>query len=61
MRAIEEHGQLLEHLARRDCQAAQHLMEHHILSALEDIVRFGLQAAGDAAEPGQRGARPPVS
>jgi DNA-binding GntR family transcriptional regulator len=41
-RAIEEHRELIELIARRQDKAAQKLMERHILSALEDIVRFGL-------------------
>jgi DNA-binding GntR family transcriptional regulator len=41
-RAIEEHRELIELIAKRQDKAAQKLMERHILSALEDIVRFGL-------------------
>ena len=39
LRAIEEHSQLLQLIERRDGKAAEQLMEHHILSALEDIVQ----------------------
>jgi len=41
-RAIEEHRELIELIAGRQDKAAQALMERHILSALEDIMRFGL-------------------
>ncbi|SPE38230.1 hypothetical protein SBA6_840005 [Candidatus Sulfopaludibacter sp. SbA6] len=41
MRTIEEHHQLLELIDQRDGKAAERLMEHHILSALEDIIRWG--------------------
>ncbi len=41
--AIEEHRQLIELIAKRDTQAAQKLMERHILSAMEDIFRHGLR------------------
>jgi DNA-binding GntR family transcriptional regulator len=40
-RAIEEHRELIELIATRQDEAAQQLMERHILSALEDIVRQG--------------------
>lgn len=39
-RAIEEHRELIELIARREEKAAQQLMELHILSASEDIVRL---------------------
>lgn len=39
-RAIEEHQELIDLIARRQAQPAERLMERHILSALEDIVRF---------------------
>jgi len=38
-RAIEEHRELIELIAKSRAKAAQDLMERHILSALEDIVR----------------------
>ncbi len=41
-RAIEEHRELIDLIARRQDKAAQKVMERHILSALEDIVKFGL-------------------
>jgi|ERR1035437_276190 DNA-binding GntR family transcriptional regulator len=40
-RAIEEHQQLIELIGARDAGSAERVMEHHILSALEDIVRSG--------------------
>lgn len=40
-RAIEEHRELIELIAKRRDKAAQELMERHILSALEDIVGHG--------------------
>ena len=41
-RAIEEHRELIELIARREEKAAQQLMELHILSASEDIVRLAI-------------------
>ena len=41
--AVREHSQLIELIAKRDAQAAQELMERHILSAMEDIFRHGLR------------------
>lgn len=41
VRAIEEHHRLIELIAARDAGAAEQLMEHHILSALADIVQWG--------------------
>lgn len=41
-RAIEEHRELIELIAKRQDRTAQELMERHILSALEDILRFGI-------------------
>jgi DNA-binding GntR family transcriptional regulator len=46
VRAIEEHHELIELIDRRDGRAAEQLMEHHILSALEDIVRW-CRSTGD--------------
>jgi DNA-binding GntR family transcriptional regulator len=43
-RAIEEHRELIELIARREQHAAQELMELHILSASEDIVRLAISA-----------------
>lgn len=45
-RAIEEHHELIELIARRDGAAAERLMEKHILSALEDIAQFAVSDAG---------------
>jgi DNA-binding GntR family transcriptional regulator len=42
-RAIEEHQELIDLIAGRKAKDAQKLMERHILSALEDIVKFGLR------------------
>lgn len=38
-RACQEHEQLIELIAKRDAVAADKLMEHHILSALDDVLR----------------------
>jgi len=51
VRAIEEHQHIIEAIARKDSGAATALMEQHIMSAVEDIVRLGrdpseLSAAG---------------
>ncbi len=40
IRAIEEHRRLIEHIAAHDVAAAGQSMEHHILSALQDILRL---------------------
>jgi DNA-binding GntR family transcriptional regulator len=50
-RAIEEHQELVGLIAKRQETAAERLMEHHILSALEDIVQFAVQQ-GDMREDG---------
>jgi DNA-binding GntR family transcriptional regulator len=42
LRAIEEHHKLIELIGQRDGKAAEQLMEHHILSALEDITSLML-------------------
>lgn len=39
VRAMEEHQQLIEFIGTRDAGNAERVMEHHISSALEDIVR----------------------
>jgi DNA-binding GntR family transcriptional regulator len=49
-RAIEEHRELIDLIARRKDKAAQVLMERHILSALEDIVRFAIPKVASGAE-----------
>jgi DNA-binding GntR family transcriptional regulator len=41
-RAIEEHRDLIELIATRKDKPAQALMERHILSALDDILRYGI-------------------
>ncbi len=38
LRAIEEHRRLIDLIGRRESAAAEQLMEHHILSALDDIL-----------------------
>jgi DNA-binding GntR family transcriptional regulator len=49
-RAIEEHRELIDLIAARQDKAAQELMERHILSALEDILRSGIPKAAPATE-----------
>jgi DNA-binding GntR family transcriptional regulator len=49
-RAIEEHRALIDLIAARQEKGAQELMERHILSALEDILRFGLPKSVDDGE-----------
>jgi DNA-binding GntR family transcriptional regulator len=41
-RAIEEHRQMIELIGKRKRAAAERVMETHILSALEDMLRFGI-------------------
>ena len=41
-RAIEEHREVIDLIAERKKTEAQALIERHILSALEDILRFGI-------------------
>jgi DNA-binding GntR family transcriptional regulator len=50
-RAIEEHQELVGLIAKRQEKAAERLMEHHILSALEDIVQFAVHQS-DKREDG---------
>ena len=50
-RAIEEHRELIELIARREEKAAQDLMELHILSASEDIVKFAIARRAEASKP----------
>lgn len=40
LRAIEEHRRLIELIIGRNAEEAAALMEHHIMSALDDIVRL---------------------
>jgi DNA-binding GntR family transcriptional regulator len=60
-RAIEEHQELIELITRRQEKAAERLMERHILSALEDIVRFAIRDQAekddDPAAYGMKGLR----
>jgi DNA-binding GntR family transcriptional regulator len=41
LRAVDEHKRLTDLVASRNAKAAERLMEHHVLSALEDILRLG--------------------
>jgi DNA-binding GntR family transcriptional regulator len=52
VRAMEEHRRLIELIERRDSKAAEQLMEYHILSALEDIVRCRAGSAGEQTHDG---------
>jgi DNA-binding GntR family transcriptional regulator len=49
LRAIEEHHRLIELVAARDAAQAERLMEVHIMSALEDILRWGRSNDGHGA------------
>jgi DNA-binding GntR family transcriptional regulator len=53
-RAIEEHRELIELIARREEKAAQALIELHILSASEDIIRYAIPQRSPAPEPAER-------
>ena len=46
LRAMEEHRSLIELIEKRDSKGAEQLMEYHILSALEDIVRCRTGSSG---------------
>jgi DNA-binding GntR family transcriptional regulator len=48
LRAIEEHSRLIDLIEKREAHKAEKLMSFHILSALEDIVRFHI---GSHREP----------
>jgi DNA-binding GntR family transcriptional regulator len=52
VRALEEHRRLIELIEKRDSKAAEQLMEYHILSALEDIVRCRAGSAGEHTHDG---------
>jgi DNA-binding GntR family transcriptional regulator len=39
VRAFEEHGRVIELIAHRQVQAAEQLMQTHILDALKDLIR----------------------
>ena len=57
VRAMEEHRRLIELIEKRDSKAAEQLMEYHILSALEDIIRVsapGPQASIQTTSPASR-------
>ncbi len=58
-RAMEEHQELIELIGNRQEAPAERLMERHILSALEDIVRFAIreQRRDDPAEYGMKSLR----
>jgi DNA-binding GntR family transcriptional regulator len=45
-RAIEEHRELIDLVGAGKKVEAQALIERHILSALEDILRFGISTQG---------------
>jgi DNA-binding GntR family transcriptional regulator len=49
-RAIEEHQHLIELIAKRQEKGAERLMERHILSALEDIVRLAIRKPSSHVE-----------
>ncbi len=46
VRAIQEHHRLIGLIGQRDGKGAEQLMEHHILSALEDIVQWAKLSEG---------------
>jgi DNA-binding GntR family transcriptional regulator len=48
-RAIEEHHEIIDLIAARRSGEAEAKMEQHILSALEDIVKFGIRRPDGAA------------
>ncbi len=48
LRAIDEHEQLIDLIGNRDSAAAERVMEHHILSALDDILKYSM---GPTAAP----------
>jgi DNA-binding GntR family transcriptional regulator len=47
---VEEHRELIDLIARRKAKMAQGLMERHILSALEDVVRFAIPKPAAGAD-----------
>ena len=53
-RAIEEHREIIDLIARRDERGAQELMQLHILSASEDIVRFAISQQTPASRRSDR-------
>ncbi|HEU4926590.1 MAG TPA: GntR family transcriptional regulator [Vicinamibacterales bacterium] len=50
-RAIEEHREVIDLIAARKKVEAQALIERHILSALEDILRFGISTPAAERAP----------
>jgi DNA-binding GntR family transcriptional regulator len=52
LRAIEEHHRLIELVAARQAEEAEAEMVTHIMSALEDIIRFRLAADSGSASTG---------
>ena len=58
-RAIEEHHEIIETISTRRAKKAQQIMERHILSAFEDILRTGfLSAATEQREKATEVERP---
>ena len=51
-RAIEEHREVIDLIAARQNEAAQALMERHIMSAMEDILRLGISKPVEGDEAG---------
>ena len=49
-RAFEEHQQLIEFIGTRDAGNAERVMEHHVSSALEDIIRWGRGPDAESAD-----------
>ena len=57
-RAIEEHHELIERIEARRPKPAQQLMERHILSALDDILRTGFGPEAKAQKAGAEAKAP---
>ncbi|MCX6628278.1 MAG: FCD domain-containing protein, partial [Candidatus Solibacter sp.] len=57
VRAIEEHQQLIELIGTGDAGGAERVMEHHIMSAMEDILRWGRET-GDGSSTEDSGRSP---
>ncbi len=56
VRAIEEHQRLIAAIARRDAAEASRLMGDHIMSAVEDMLRWGREPSELSAMEGIGGA-----
>jgi DNA-binding GntR family transcriptional regulator len=56
LRAIEEHQHLIELIEQGQENKAEKLMGSHIMSALEDIIRYHL-ASGDTSEPEKKASK----